>query len=103
MKYGFGLFLLFSTACLAQTFTIRGARIFDGENILGTRDVLVSAGKIVAVGSNIRSPDVAQIVEARGKTLLPGLIDSHVHLGGAEAIPLRASALFGVTTVISLF
>src|SRR5262249_31323620 len=40
----------------------------------------------------------------RGKTLLPGLIDSHVHIGGGDfkGITLRKSALFGVTTVISL-
>jgi len=66
--------------------------------------VLVSDGKIVTVASNIRSPDGAQVVDGRGKTLLPGLIDSHVHIGGGDfkGITLRKSALFGVTTVISL-
>src|SRR5262245_29564007 len=100
MKHGYCLLLLLPTACLAQTFVVRGARVFDGETVLGTRDVLVSDGKIVTVASNIRSPDGAQVVDGRGKTLLPGLIDSHVHNSGGDfqGITLRKSALFGATT-----
>src|SRR5262245_59947604 len=95
-------------ACLAQTFLIRGADVFDGERSLGVRDVLVTGGKVSAVASAIRASSSAQIIDARGKTLLPGLIDSHSHVSGSHGarqstITLRKSALFGVTTVISLF
>jgi imidazolonepropionase-like amidohydrolase len=93
---------LLSTACLAQTFVIRGARVFDGEKTLGVRDVLVDAGKVSAVAPTVQAPSGTEIVDARGRTLLPGLFDSHEHIVGNWRNNLRKAALFGVTTVISL-
>jgi imidazolonepropionase-like amidohydrolase len=42
--------------------------------------VLIEDGKISAVGSGVAAPDGAEIVDARGKWVLPGLIDAHSHL-----------------------
>jgi imidazolonepropionase-like amidohydrolase len=79
---------------------IRGARVFDGEKILGTRDVLVEAGRIARVGASLAAPPGVTVVDGRGKTLLPGLIDAHVHTFPAAA----ADALrFGVTTEFDMF
>src|ERR1700686_1381293 len=96
------LLLLLATCCMAQSLLIRGALVFDGERMLGVRDVLVESGKISSVDVSIQAPPQATIIEATGKTLLPGLFDSHVHLGN-ENISLRIEALFGVTTAIDLF
>ena len=67
---------------------IRQVRILDGLGHRLERGTLVIEGtRIVAVGSdrNIRLPKGAQRIDGRGLTLLPGLIDCHVHLClGAE-------------------
>lgn len=78
----------------------RGIRVFDGERIIPSSDVLVRAGRIVSVGSNISASSGARVVEGAGKTLLPGLIDSHTHtFGEASATAL----IFGVTTELDMF
>lgn len=70
----------------AGTFLIRNVRVFTGDGkVLENGFVLVKDGKIAQVGDGV-PPDAesirADIVEGAGKTLLPGLIDAHVHLGG---------------------
>jgi imidazolonepropionase-like amidohydrolase/ABC-type multidrug transport system permease subunit len=68
-----------------ETYLIRGARIFVGDGkVIENGSVLVRAGKIAEVFDG-NGPDAkslkAEVVEASGKTILPGLIDVHVHLG----------------------
>jgi imidazolonepropionase-like amidohydrolase/ABC-type multidrug transport system permease subunit len=70
----------------SETFLIRGARIFVGDGrVIENGAVLVRGGKIAEVYEG-EGPDPktlrAETVEAAGKTILPGLIDAHVHLGG---------------------
>jgi imidazolonepropionase-like amidohydrolase/ABC-type multidrug transport system permease subunit len=72
------------------TFLIRNARIFVGDGqVIESGFVLVKDGKIAEVGEG-PAPDAdslhAETVEGAGKTLLPGLIDAHVHLGGPAGI-----------------
>ena len=69
----------------SDTFLIRGARIFVGDGqVIETGSVLVRGGKIAEIYEG-SGPDPktlhAETVEAAGKTILPGLIDVHVHLG----------------------
>lgn len=76
---------------------ITGARIFDGEKTLDATSVVIDGGSIVQVGGDI--PASAEIVDGTGGTLLPGLIDAHVHTGReALALALR----FGVTTHLEM-
>ena len=59
---------------------IRGARVVDpAEGIDRQLDVLVEDGRIAALGDDLEQGD-AELLEAAGCTLLPGLIDVHVHL-----------------------
>ena len=46
---------------------------------LGTGDVLVEGDRIVAVGANIQT-DGAQVIDASGSIVMPGLIDAHHHM-----------------------
>ncbi len=73
-----------------DTYLIRGARIFVGDGkVIETGTVLVRAGKIAEVyeGSGPDPKSVnAETVEAEGKTILPGLIDVHVHLGAPGGV-----------------
>jgi imidazolonepropionase-like amidohydrolase/ABC-type multidrug transport system permease subunit len=69
-----------------DTFLIRGARIFIGDGkVIENGSVLVRSGKIAEIFEG-NGPDPksvhAETVEAAGKTILPGLIDVHVHLAG---------------------
>ncbi|MFD3515488.1 amidohydrolase family protein [Streptomyces sp. NPDC058657] len=76
---------------------ITGARVFDGEKSLGVTTVLVEGGRIARISGDV--PDGADIVDGTGATLLPGLIDAHVHTGkDALAQALR----FGVTTELEM-
>jgi imidazolonepropionase-like amidohydrolase/ABC-type multidrug transport system permease subunit len=103
-----------------DTFLIRNARVFVGDGrVIETGSVLVRGGRIAGVYDGA-GPDAAglkaDIVEASGKTVMPGLIDVHVHMGApggvyaepkdfaAEAIAERGLAQYlysGVTTVKS--
>jgi cytosine/adenosine deaminase-related metal-dependent hydrolase len=85
----------------ASSFVIRNARVFDGEKIITGASVVVTDSQVAAVGSNVQAPPGAQVIDATGDTLLPGLIDSHVHIWNRDVL---ASALaFGVTTELDMF
>ncbi|MEV8633597.1 amidohydrolase family protein [Streptosporangium sp. NPDC051023] len=76
---------------------ITGARVFDGEKTLGVTTVLIDGERIVRIGGEI--PDGSEVVDGTGATLMPGLIDAHVHTGKESlALALR----FGVTTELEM-
>lgn len=75
-------------------------RVFDGKTIIPETDVFVEGGLIRDVGQDLNEAS-AQIVDGTGKTLLPGLIDSHTHVWGAEA--LQQALVFGITTELDMF
>src|SRR5688500_1327652 len=64
-----------------ETIVIRGATVVDtaGERDIEGATVIVADGRIKAVGRNLRIPRGVRVIEARGKFLIPGLIDGHVH------------------------
>jgi imidazolonepropionase-like amidohydrolase len=63
---------------------IKAARLFDGtKDALVTGGVIVvEGGRIKAVGSGLTAPAGASVVDLGDATLLPGIIDAHVHLSG---------------------
>jgi imidazolonepropionase-like amidohydrolase len=71
---------------------IQNARIFVGNGeVIESGAILVRRGKIEKVYKDGNVPEAkalgAETIEAAGKTVLPGLIDMHVHLGGAGGFP----------------
>jgi imidazolonepropionase-like amidohydrolase len=69
---------------------LTGGRLFDGTGAEVREDsgVLVQDGRIAAVGqASDGVPDGATIVDLRGRTLLPGLIDAHAHIIGDLPTP----------------
>ena len=73
---------------------ITNARVFDGERLTEPRTVVID-GTIIG-----EDDGGAQEFDARGATLLPGLIDSHLHLAGPET--LDTLARWGVTTALDM-
>jgi imidazolonepropionase-like amidohydrolase len=87
---------LFAVAHAQKTpILFRHVRVFDGTQVIPETDVLIEQGKITAIGSNLPA-ESAKVVDGAGKTLLPGLIDAHVHVHSADS--LEQALIFGVTT-----
>lgn len=75
--------LLLPAGAYAQGATpilIRGSNIFDGSSaeLMAGMDVLIEDGLVTRIGANL-STDGAQVIDADGRTLMPGLIDMHWH------------------------
>lgn len=103
-----------------KSLALTNARLIDGTGgpVIENATVLVSGDRITAAGNGVGVPDGAEVLDLRGKTVLPGLIDAHVHLGGlatgnTPAFGGRAltdnyaearsrSLAYGVTTVRSV-
>lgn len=76
---------------------ITHARVFDGERVRDDTTVLIEGPTVVALGGAV--PAGADVVDARGGTLLPGLFDAHTHTS-AQALALALK--FGVTTELEM-
>jgi imidazolonepropionase-like amidohydrolase len=81
---------------------IVGATLIDGTGgpVVADSVVVIRGDRIVAVGKRdeVKVPAGAEVVDAKGLTLVPGLIDSHFHIDGDDPLP----ALYlshGVTSV----
>src|SRR5579884_2817932 len=79
------LLLALVSAATAQTqhsIVLHAARLLDIETgrILSPGEVLVQGDKIAEVGPAVQHPAGAQVIDLGDRTLLPGLIDAHVHL-----------------------
>ena len=83
-----------------NSFAVTNVRVFNGDITIEKTSVLIEQGRIVFIGSDIKIPQNTPIYDGDGKTLLPGLIDSHTHTyGDAQKDALR----FGVTTELDMF
>jgi len=65
---------------------INNANIFDGKNekLATGMSVLVEGNKIAKIAKSIPAPAGATVIDAKGKTLMPGLIDAHWHVMFSE-------------------
>ena len=85
----------------AQTLAIVGGTLIDGTGGAAVTDsaVVIEKGRIVAAGprSFVKIPHGATKIDARGKTILPGLWDMHAHFEQVEWGPIYLAA--GATTV----
>lgn len=90
-------------ALAQRPFLVRDVRVFDGERTLEHRSVLVDSGYIVAVGGPDLDGRGASVIDGHGRTLLPGLIDSHVHIGEDVSGMLHQALVFGVTTELDMY
>ena len=80
-----------------ETFAIVDVTAFDGEAFRQGWDVWVEDGRIRHAGQRLDLPDDLPRLDGRGHTLIPGLIDGHVH---SFPSTLGDALRFGVTTVL---
>ena len=86
-----------------EEFAFRNVDVFDGSRMIRRTNVLVRGGMVRAVGRDVIVPASAQVIDGRGKTLLPGLFDAHIHLGTWRGEQFLQDALdFGVTTELEM-
>ncbi|MCI0402259.1 MAG: amidohydrolase family protein [Acidobacteria bacterium] len=72
-------------ALSAQTYAIQGAKIYTLAGLpIENGTVVVRDGKIAAVGANVQAPAGAQVIDAKGLQVYPGLFDSYSRLGLTE-------------------
>jgi imidazolonepropionase-like amidohydrolase len=65
-----------------QVIAIRAGRLFDARSggLLTGQVILIRGDRITDVGADVRVPRNARVIDLSGATVLPGMIDAHVHL-----------------------
>jgi len=123
-KIGSLILLLVIAGCTSQpaetrvgTWAFTEATIIDGTGNVPIANgvLLMQDGVITAVGesNSITIPEKTTIVSLSGKTIIPGIVNAHGHIGGTSGLTsgyskenvvrdLRLNAAYGVTTVYSL-
>lgn len=80
-----------------RTYVLKAARLFDANrgSMLENQSVLVRGSRIVAIGGNLDVPAEATVIDLGQMTLMPGMIDAHVHVvtGGATPTQRALNAL----------
>ena len=98
-----GLLLAASRSALAEEVLVfRDVRIFDGTKVIPSATVVVRDGRTATVivrddrvarpEPEVTVPADAKIVEGKGKTLIPGLIDCHTHTFAPNSSSRRSSS-----------
>jgi imidazolonepropionase-like amidohydrolase len=114
MRKGFGLLIFGLVAVLlpangqaqkpaGKTYVLKAARMFDGKsNALATPGlVVVTDGKIAAVGGKASVPAGAEVIDLGDSTLLPGFIDAHTHLTGMYSDDWKQNTLDGLQKTVA--
>lgn len=75
------LILAMASAAPAATLIQNATVITMANGTLENASILIDDGKIVAVGPDVEAPSGAEIIDATGRYVTPGIIDCHSHLG----------------------
>lgn len=86
-----------------MNFIIKNATVYDGSGAAPTHDldVWVKNGRIAGIGKDL-SADDAEVIDASGRALMPGIIDTHTHFDAQITwdSAVRPSPALGVTTIV---
>ena len=90
----------------AQVTAYEGARLIVGDgNVVNNGTIVVDGTRIVAAGANVTVPAGATRVNLAGKTVMPMIIDTHVHLSPTREriiVDLKRRAYYGVSAAMSM-
>jgi imidazolonepropionase-like amidohydrolase len=87
--------LLCATAAGAQTYAVQAGRLIvdAAQPARGPSTVVVENGRVSRIESGFTAPAGATVIDQRSRTVLPGLIDAHVHLTGDPGTPFWRDAI----------
>jgi imidazolonepropionase-like amidohydrolase/Tol biopolymer transport system component len=84
----------------ARIITMRGSEVLENASLL------VRGNSIIAVGTDVEIPKQARVIDASGKTIMPGIVDVHAHAAHFHSGPspqanwaYYANLAFGITTM----
>lgn len=106
-KTGLNLGLQLDTYVPEGTIAFTNARIItmNGDQVIENGTIVVEGNKITAVGNNVSVPSGAKVIDVAGKTIMPGIVDVHAHLGNfrlgvspQQQWEYFANLAYGVTT-----
>lgn len=106
---GLNVGLVLPTDIPAGRIALTGARIItiNGDLVIEKGTILVEGNRITAIGPEyeVKVPNDAHVVDCQGKTIIPGLVDVHAHLGNSyngispqQQWSYIANLAYGVTT-----
>ena len=88
---------------------LQGARIItmDGDRVIANGDILIRGNRIQAVGKSgkVKIPQSATVINMRGKTIMPGIVDIHAHWSHKRSVldlqnhNAYANLAYGVTSI----
>lgn len=73
--------------CDATPLVIRNVRVWTPEGVLSARDVVVETGRVKAVEPTGANRSAMRVLDGTGHTLLPGLVDAHLHFSVPGGLP----------------
>ncbi|HTR39218.1 MAG TPA: amidohydrolase family protein [Bryobacteraceae bacterium] len=107
MHRAFGILaasMVFTGLAAAQSnvYVLKAARLFDGvsDAVVQPGLIVVSGGKIVAVGAQSATPPDATVIDLGDATLTPGFIDAHTHLSDEFNPDYNGKVLLGLQRTI---
>ena len=82
----------------AQVLAIRAGRMFDSRTgtLLSNQVIVIRGDRIADAGAGVAIPTGAQIIDLSSSTVLPGMIDAHVHLYPADNLPEATRTIVAV-------
>lgn len=86
--------------CDTSPIVVRNVSVWTGRGLVANRDVFVQDGKVVAIqpsGGGVAR--VGRVLDGRGHTLLPGLVDAHLHFSVPGGLPPRVPPRTDMTEI----
>jgi imidazolonepropionase-like amidohydrolase len=81
-----------------QVIAVRAGRLFDSRSgtLLTNQVILIKGDRITLVGPALAIPPAAQVIDLSAATVMPGMIDAHVHLFPADNLSESTRTIVGV-------
>ncbi len=67
---------------MQHVLAIKGGKIYTiTKGVIDEGTILIEDGKIKSVGKSVKVPEGAEVIDAKGKVVMPGLVEAHCHIG----------------------